>query len=245
MNDAAIRTCAVVALATAALLAPRAAAAQAGPWSVSFDLGREMPLSGDVHGGGAGTVLTLPTTVDARSYDDVYGPGFTWAAALGYRVTERGEIRIRGSYTSNPAEELQVGTVAGLPLLALFDDYKAFGMDVGYRQYLGASAVQPYVGADVGFVRLDAISGTFSVPAASVVLPDVDFLDSSVVPAFGVGGGVQAWLSGHLAVQAGVDFRWHGDATDLDGLAGTGLEGINDETRRWSLPVTGGVTVRF
>jgi hypothetical protein len=46
-------------------------------------------------------------------------------------------------------------------------------------------------------------------------------------------------------VQAGVDFPWHGDATDNDGLAGTGLEGINDETRRWSLPVTGGVTVRF
>jgi len=242
--NAAIRRTAVAALAAAVLLAPRAAAAQ-GPWSVSFDLGGQMPISGDVHGGGTGTVLTLPTTVEARSYDDVYGPGFTWAAALGYRVSEQGEIRVRGSYTSNPAEEIQVGTVAGLPLLALFDDYKAFAMDVGYRQYLATSAVQPYIGADVGFVRLDAISSTFSVPAASVVLPDVDFLDSSVVPAFGLGGGVQAWLSEHLAVQAGVDFRWHGDATDLDGLAGTGLEGINDETRRWSLPVTGGITVAF
>ena len=32
---------------------------------------------------------------------------------------------------------------------------------------------------------------------------------------------------------------------DLDGLAGTGLEGINDESRRWSMPITGGITVRF
>jgi uncharacterized protein (TIGR01777 family) len=32
---------------------------------------------------------------------------------------------------------------------------------------------------------------------------------------------------------------------DLDGLAGTGLESINDESRRWSMPITGGITVRF
>jgi hypothetical protein len=36
-----------------------------------------------------------------------------------------------------------------------------------------------------------------------------------------------------------------GDANDLDGLAGTGLESINDESRRWSMPITGGITVRF
>jgi hypothetical protein len=60
-----------------------------------------------------------------------------------------------------------------------------------------------------------------------------------------MGGGLQIDLSERLAVQGGVDFRWHGDAKDRDGLAGTGLEPINDETRRWSMPLTGGVTVRF
>jgi hypothetical protein len=36
-----------------------------------------------------------------------------------------------------------------------------------------------------------------------------------------------------------------GDAEDLDGLAGTGLESISDESRRWSMPITGGITFRF
>jgi hypothetical protein len=89
------------------------------------------------------------------------------------------------------------------------------------------------------------VTSEFSVPAAGVVLSDVDFFESSLVPAFGVGGGVQVQLSERVAVQGGVDLRWHGDAQDLDGLAGTGLEAINDESRRWSMPVTGGVTVRF
>lgn len=237
-----------VSLPVAALVVALSAAdarAQTSPWSVSFDLGTQVALNGDVHGGGSGTVLGLPTQVQARSYEEIYANGFYWAAGLGYRVGETGEIRVQGSYTANPADRLQVGTVAGLPLLALFDDYKAFGMDFGYRQYLGTGVVSPYVGASGGFVRLDAIQSEFSVPAAGVVLPNVNMFDTSVVPSIGAGGGVQLNLSDRFAVQGGVEFKWHGDATDLDGLAGTGLESINDESRRWSMPITGGITVRF
>lgn len=34
------------------------------------------------------------------------------------------------------------------------------------------------------------------------------------------------------------DLGTQGEATDLDSLAGTGLESINDESRRWSMPIT-------
>jgi hypothetical protein len=230
----------------AAIFGSTTASAQTtGPWSISFDLGAEIAVSGDVHGGATGTVLGLPTQVEARSYGDVYGAGFYWAAGFGYRVGQSGEFRVQGSYTDNPAERLQVGTVAGLPLMALFDDYKAFGMDFGYRQYLSAGRARPFVGASAGFTRLDMVRSEFSVPAAGVVLSDVDFFESSTVPSFAVGGGVQVHLTDRFAVEGGVDLRWHGDFADRDGLAGTGLEPINDESRRWAMPVTGGVTVRF
>jgi hypothetical protein len=237
-----------VRLPVAALVVAFSAAdarAQSNPWFVSFDLGTQVALSGDVHGGGSGTVLSLPTQVEARSYGDIYGNGFYWAAGLGYRVGESGEVRVQGSYTDNPAERLQVGTVAGLPLFALFDDYKSFGMDFGYRQYFGTAMARPYIGAGGGFLRVDTIQSEFSVPAAGVVLPNVNMYDTSVVPSVGAGGGVQINLSDRLAIQGGVEFKWQGDATDLDGLAGTGLEPINDESRRWSMPITGGITVRF
>jgi len=232
-------------VAVAAMTSASTANAQTPAWTVSFDAGNQIPLSGNVHSGGSGSVLNLPTEVAAKTYDDVYGAGFYWAAGLGYRLGSRSEIRVQGSYTSNPAERLQVGTVAGLPLFGLFDDYKAFGMDFGYRQYLTTSAVRPFVGAHVGFVRLEAVQAEFSVPAANVVLPNVNFLDASTVPAFGGSAGVMFDVSKNVAFQGGVDFRWHGDATDLDGLAGTGLEGINDETRRWAMPITAGITVKF
>ena len=108
-----------------------------------------------------------------------------------------------------------------------------------------AGTMQPFVGGSVGFTRLSSVQSEFSVPAAGVVLSDVDFLDSSTVASFGGSAGVLINVSSRLAFQGGVEFRWHGDAEDLDGLAGTGLEPINDEARRWAMPITAGVTVKF
>ncbi|MBS1819995.1 MAG: hypothetical protein JSU08_18835 [Acidobacteria bacterium] len=235
----------VVGLVAGAALASTPASAQSGPWSVSFDLGAQTALSGDVHGAGTGRVLNLPTVVNAKSYGDIYGPGFYWAAGVGYKVRTNGELRVQGSYTANPADRVQVGTVANLALFAQFDDYKAFGMDLGYRQYYGASKLRPFAGASVGFTRVDTINSTFTVPAAGVTLAAVPMNASSTVPSFGLQGGAQYHLNDRLALQAGADFRWHGNLKQNEGLAGTGLEGINDKTRRWALPITAGLTLRF
>lgn len=231
---------------TAIVHIPSAHAQTSNPaWSVSFDLGTQLAVTGNVHGGGSGTVLNLPTQVSEKSYGDIYGPGFYWAAGLGRFFGERHELRAQVTYTTNDANLVRVGDVAGFPLLARFDRYSAFGMDVGYRHYLTTSRVRPFVGATGGFVNVDRIRSTFTVPAANVTLSDVAFYDSSTVPTVGVGGGLLYRLSDRLALQGGVDLRWLGDLSDEDGLRGTGLERINDESRRWTAPVTLGVTVRF
>lgn len=228
------------------LAASTAAQAQVNsPWSVSFDAGVQTAATGNAHGGATGRVLNLATSVTEKTYGDVYGPGFYWAAGVGYRVTENGEIRVQGSYTANGADRLQVGTVAGLQLNAAFADYKAFGMDFGYRQYYGSGRLRPFAGASAGFTRVSAIDATLTVPAASVTLADVPFYSDSTVASVGLSGGAQMRLNDRLAVQAVVDFRWHGDLTQNEGLAGTGLETINDESRRWALPISAGLTVRF
>lgn len=242
----AVRIVTAAVIVSASMLGATTVSAQtAGPWSLSFDLGADVPVSGDVHSGGMGTVLALPTVVEARSYSDIYGPGFYWAAGLGYRVGMNGEVRVQGAFTTNSAENLQVGTVAGLPLFGLWDDYKAFTMDVGYRQYFGTARARPFVGGSVGFARLASVQTEFTVPAAGVVISDVDFFDDSTVPVFGVGAGLQMALSGRVAFQVGFELKHYGSYADLDGLAGTGLESINDDSSRWAMPVTAGLSVRF
>jgi hypothetical protein len=228
-----------------AMAAP--AAAQSPRWSVAFNVGGDVPLSGNVHAGGTGRVLNLPTTVQARDYGDIYGTPFTWSADVGFLAAPNGEIRARVFRTSADASRVQVGDVATLPLFAEFDPYKALGMDAGYRQYLTGtdSMVRPYAGAHLGFLRTDTINGTFSVPAAGVVLNDVPMYDTSTVVTFAFSAGAMVPIGRSFGIQGGVDFRWHGDLKAVDGLAGTGLESINDESRRWSMPLTVGAVVRF
>lgn len=240
-----VRSLALTTAAAAVFAAAPAYAQNANPWSVSFDLGAQIAASGKAHGGANGTVLNLATAVTEKSYGDVFGPGFYWQVGLGYKVRPNGELRVAANYTANAADRLQVGTVANLQLNAAFHDYKAFGMDFGYRQYYGNGKLRPYAGANVGFTRVSGIDATLTVPAANVTLSNVPFYSDSTVPSFSFGGGAQMHLNDRLAFQAGVDFRWHGDLKQNEGLQGTGLQSINDESRRWAMPVMGGLTVKF
>ena len=100
------------------------------------------------------------------------------------------------------------------------------------------ATVAPYVSALAGFRRVEAIPGTFSVPAAGVTLADTPFFDDSVVPAFGGAAGVLFAVSPRLSIGAEAGLRYHADLTDIEGLAGTGLENLNDAGSRWSVPIS-------
>jgi hypothetical protein len=118
------------------LFSSAAAQAQTGTasepkWSLSFDVGGQKPVSGQVLGAGTGLVLGFTskwtrramTTSTARA--SIWRQGRLSCAARGSGL---------GGFTLNAAERIQVG-VPSLPLFAQFDDYKAFGLDIGYRQY--------------------------------------------------------------------------------------------------------------
>jgi len=234
--------------AAVAALVPAAEGAEGieGRWSVSFQGGTDIELSGNVHEGGSGTVLALPTSVEARSFGDVYDPSFRAQASVGYGIGPRSEVFLRGSYYKMSSETLQVGTVAGLTLNADFADYKEWGAELGYRYYFQADQpFKPYLGLAAGLRFVSELPSTFSVPAAGVVLSDVPFYDSSTVGVFGGDLGFSYDLSPSVALGVEAGLRYQTGLSDLEGLAGTGLEPINDAGSRWSVPVLATVTFRF
>ena len=237
-------------LAAALLIVPASAKAQdeaegvRGRWSGTFAGGAAVPAGGEFHEGGRGTVLGLPTSVDAKKTGDIFDPGIGWRAGVGYGVSRN--VEIFGDFVWGRAEasELSVGDVASLDLRAAFDDYTSYGMDGGMRyHFVPGARVAPYVSALAGFRRVEAIPGTFSVPVAGVTLPDTPFFDDSTVPVFGGDIGVLFAVSSlvSLGVESGI--RYHTDLSDVEGLAGTGLENLNDAGSRWSVPISG--VVRF
>jgi hypothetical protein len=238
----------LLAAATVAALVPAAAGAEGieGRFSVSLQGGTDIELSGNVHEGGSGIVLALPTTVEARSFSDVYDPSVRGQASIGYGIGPRSEVFLRGSYYRTSSNALQVGTVAGLVLNADFADYKEWGGELGYRYYFMADQpFKPYMSLAAGLRSISELPSTFSVPAAGVVLSGVPFYDKSTVAVFGGDLGFSYDVSENVGLGIEAGLRYQSGPSDLDGLAGTGLEPINDAGSRWSVPLLATVTFRF
>ncbi len=217
-----------------------------GRWSLSFRGGLDLPLGGDVHGGGVGTVLALPTTVNAKGYGDIYGTTFRGEAQIGYGVSERVELFAGGSYAKKSADLLQVGDVAGLALNAQFGEYQEIGVEGGLRYFLRPqSMLKPYLAVSGGVRFLDSNTPTFSVPAAEVTLRDVPFYASSTVGTAAAGLGVRYDLNPTFSIGLETGPRFQSKPDNVPTLGGTGLESINDTGDRWSMPVLFTATLRF
>lgn len=238
----------VMAVAAAGALFAGTASAQGieGRWSVAFQGGTDLELGGDVHDGGSGTVLGLPTSVEARSFGDVYDPSFRGQLEIGYGISPDSEVFLRGTYYKMKSDTLQVGTVAGLALQADFSDYEEWGGEIGYRRYFQPEKpFKPYIGVLAGLRFVSELPSTFSVPAAGVVLEDVPFYDSSTVGVFGLDIGFSYDVSESVALGIETGPRYQTGLNDIEGLAGTGLEPINDVGSRWSMPVLATIRLRF
>ena len=149
-------------LVAALLAAPASALAQddgvRGRWNVTVTGGAALPAGGEFHEGGRGTVLGLPTSVDAKTNGDIFDPGLGGRAGVGYGVSRNVEVFGDFAWRRSEATELSVGNVASLDLRAAFGDYTSYGMDAGMRyHFTPGAAVAPYVSALAGFRRLDAI----------------------------------------------------------------------------------------
>lgn len=239
-------------VAAALLLSPLAAQAQddsvKGKFSVTLRGGLETTVNGDLHEGGRGTVLGLATSVDAKTFNDVYG-GFGMlrvGGGVGFGLTDNLEVIGNVSYARGSADVLQVGTVGGLVLNAEFEDYEDLTVEGGLRLHVPTTGpLDPYVNVVAGVRRVSAIPATFTVPAASVTLADTPFYDDSTVPVFGGDVGVAFKLSPNVSLGGEVGLRWQGALTDIEGLRGTGLENLNDVGQRWSVPVSAVLSFRF
>src|SRR5688572_22006733 len=85
-----------------------------GRWTVTVVGGATVPTGGKFHEGGRGTVLGLPTSVDAKKNNDVFDTGFGWRGDVGYGVAPNVEIFSGFAWKRTTASELSVGNVASL-----------------------------------------------------------------------------------------------------------------------------------
>jgi hypothetical protein len=238
---------------------------KAGAWSFDMTGGAEFVTGGDVHGGTNAPVANLGALnpaltgvsatlqIEPRSFNDVYGTLYGVRGAVSYGLDDNAETFFGLTYSWGSGDRLQVGGAAvpalntTLPVYGDFGNFKAWGLEAGYRYFFDTgSNVHPYVAAKGTVQWVDKINATFTIPDANITLTDVRFYDSSTAWGAGLDVGF-LWQAGpglSVGVESGIAYAGKLKDDDRD-IGGLGLAGINNEGDRWTIPLKATLRATF
>jgi hypothetical protein len=221
-------------------------------FTIGFQWGPDNSFSGDVIKAASGQTLSgIPVNMQDTSYDDVFGKMNLFKVGIGWRTTPRSEFLFNFRFGRSNADLVQIGTVGSTvtaPLNVQFSDYKYWGVEGGQRMYFTRARFTPFVGYLVGGIRYDDITSNFVDISPSLTpglaAQDGKFFEKSWALTVGPTGGFLVGL-GPIEALAEVQLQYQGKLSDVDWLVEEGLRNINDDSSRWSLPITFGARVRF
>jgi hypothetical protein len=227
-------------------------AAQAQPsvmdhrWSVDVGLGWDNSITGNINSGGIGKINDQVVVILPNPYDKVYGTGFQLRFGGGYLLDESTEVRAMFTYQSLDANLTTMGDIGTSKLYAQYDPYRSLSLDGGFRRYVDVGAnVRVYAEATMGIGFIDETDVTLVAPTVNLAQRATDFYDRTAAFSFGGNIGLLMQASERVGIYGQIGMRWMTGMSDVDGLAGTGLEVINDSSARWTLPFIIGTRVRF
>ncbi len=229
------------------LATPVAAQTDDSSWNVEGSIGWDIGLSGDFLAASIGTIEGQPAVIRAQSFGDVFGNGVQFQFSAGYMVDEINEVRGQFSYQRVGADVTPLGTLGGTDLVGTFDDYKAWTIEAAYRHYFAKrrEKLRPYGGGTFGVSIISEIDGVFAAPQAGLTRLATDFYDGTAALSLGFNGGVLYALTEQLDLNGQVGFRYNSGLSKIDAFQGTGLEGINDKSSRWTMPISIGLRYNF
>jgi hypothetical protein len=223
------------------------APARGDRWSFDVGMGFDNSISGNINSGAIGTLNNQAVVFTKNTYENVYGTGFHLRFGGGYMPNEATEIRGTFIYQSLGADLTRMGDVGISNLYGQYDDYKTFGLEFGYRRYSSQrwGPVTPYAEGSLGIAFIDEIDVLLAAPQANVVQNATDFYDRTAAFTLGVNGGVLVPIANRVDLSVQIGLRYVTGLSQVDALVGTGLEAINDDSARWTIPLVIGIRTRF
>ena len=216
-------------------------------WSFDVGIGFDNSISGNINSGAIGTLNNQAVVFTKNTYENVYGTGFHLRFGGGYMPNEATEIRGTFIYQSLGADLTRLGDVGISNLYGQYDDYKTLGLEFGYRRYSSQrwGPVTPFAEGSLGIAFIDEIDVLLAAPQANVVQNATDFYDRTAAFTFGVNGGVLVPIADRVDLTVQLGLRYVTGLSQVDALVGTGLEAINDDSARWTIPLVVGIRTRF
>ena len=234
------------------LAAAGPAYAQAQPpesrWSVDLAAGLDFGVNGNVNSGAIGRLNGLATAILPNTYGDVYGSGIQFRVGAGYALDELSEVRGVFIMQSADADLVRLGDIGPSSLYAQYSDYQTLSLDVGYRRYFPVAqqrSLRWYGEATIGLGFIDAIDVELAAPQANVTFQNTDFYDQTAAFTWTLAAGMLYTLNPRLDLNAQIGIRHVSGLSEVDQFEGTGLEDINNDSGRLTIPFIVGVRVKF
>lgn len=207
-------------------------------------LGFQIDLGGSVNSSGIGQIGGQRAEINTNTWGERYESPLLIRLGGAFNLDDRSQIFGAFGWEKAEAEPADAGLIGGRDLEVGFTDYDSWDIDAGYRYFIdiGRNAM-PFVSMSIGFQRLEAITISLSAPPFQV--NDLPFYADSWVAQWRFGTGVIAEVSEHFGLQATLDLKYSGVLSDEAGIGTLGFERINNVGNRWSLPVMGGIFVKF
>jgi hypothetical protein len=217
-----------------------------GTRSATVFVGTGVGLSGNAINEGVGTIDGRPSVFVEQAlsnhFSDALRLRFTGSMGLDYNK-EAYATFAWGKY--NGTERI-VGSVAGFPLKARLSNADAFDIETGLRYYPRPEGpTRIYVAGALGLRFLQATDATFRVTEVGLTLADQPYFKGSTLFIFGGDAGISHDVSNKTAVGVELGLRYQTKPGAEALFADPNLKNVNDTGSRWSLPISGFVTVRF
>jgi hypothetical protein len=240
----------VIGLIGAMLLGGSSSAqAQAAPQSrfiAEFGIGWDNSISGNINSSAVGRLDNTAVVIVRNKYDDVYNQRLDIRFGGGYMLRDDLEARATFTFQSADADLVRIGDYGASSLYGQYSDYQTFGVDFGLRKYHTVSpSLRAYGEGTIGIGFIDKTDVTLVAPAANLFRNANDFYDQTAAAAFAANAGLLFRTGVRTGIFAQVGLRWVSGMSEVDDLQITGLETVNDDSARWTLPFLIGVRVRF
>jgi hypothetical protein len=216
---------------------------------IVFDvgLGLDVSVNGNVNSGAIGTLAGQAVAILPNPYGAVFGNGLHFKFGGGYVLDEQSELRGVFTYQSADADLVRLGDIGPSALYAQFTDYKTLSLDLGYRRYIPIpdTRLRVYGEGTIGLAFIDEIDVLFAAPQLNLVFESTDFYDQASAFTWGVNAGVLFPVAERLDLNFQIGLRGVTGLPEVDQLVGTGLDDINNDSARLTVPVVFGVRLRF
>ena len=215
-------------------------------WSVDVAIGWDNSISGNINSSAIGAVDNQTVVVLTNQYEEVYGTGLHFRVGGGYMLNANTEARASLSFQSADSDLATLGDYGASPLYADYTDYKSTSLDVGLRRYGRVNTnLRPYAEGTIGLGWIDDIDADLVAPQANLRVDANNFYQSTTAFSWAVNAGLLWGMTERLGGFAQLGLRYVSGLAEVDNFVGTGLDEINDNSARWTLPFVIGARINF